>query len=168
MEAEHKIVRKGGFLLHAAYIRHGEGAILFTAPSGTGKSTQAELWRSLRGAELINGDRAAVYSRENGVWVMGVPFSGSSGVAKNVSLPLKAIVYLAQSPLTSITSLSGFRAFRRLWEGCSVNVWNLDDVNTCTQNVMNAIGVVPVFYLACTPDESAVIALEKALMQEEK
>lgn len=168
MEAEHQILGKGGFLLHAAYIRHGDGAILFTAPSGTGKSTQADLWCRTRGAELINGDRAAVCCRENGVWAMGVPFSGSSGVSKNVSLPLKAIVYLSQAPHTSIARLSGFPAFRRLWEGCSINVWNSDDVNTCTQNVMDAIGAVPIFYLACTPDESAVTALENALTQEEK
>jgi hypothetical protein len=44
----------------------------------------------------------------------------------------------------------------------------LEDVNTCTQNVMDAIGAVPVFYLACTPDESAVTALENALTKEEK
>lgn len=163
MEAEYQIVKKGSFLLHASYIRCGSGAIVFTAPSGTGKSTQADLWCKLRGAELINGDRAAVQPRKDGVWACGIPFAGSSGVSKNVALPLKAMVYLSQAPATNITKLSGFRAFRHIWEGCSVNVWNRDVVSACTQNVLNAVAAVPVFHLACTPDESAVIALENAL-----
>ncbi|WP_370839368.1 hypothetical protein [Intestinibacter bartlettii] len=31
--------------------------ILFSAPSGTGKSTQADLWEKYENAEIINGDR---------------------------------------------------------------------------------------------------------------
>lgn len=168
MEAEHQIVQHGGFLLHASYIRWKDRAILFTAPSGTGKSTQAELWCRLRGAELINGDRAAVRS---GSWVQytnvptawGVPFSGSSGVCENVTLPIAAIVHLSQAPTTSIARLTGLKAFRCLWEGCSVNVWDRQDVAVCTDTVMEVIGNVPVYHLACTPDESAVIALEQVL-----
>lgn len=163
MEAEHFIVRNRGFLLHASYIRWNNEAVLFTAPSGTGKSTQADLWCTHRGAELINGDRAVVRVDGEGVYACGLPFSGSSGVGKNVTLPLRAIVYLSQSADTSIQKLQGFRAFRCVWEGCSVNVWNRDDVTKCTQTVLDVLEHVPVYHLSCTPDEAAVSALEKDL-----
>ena len=163
LEAEHHIAQNNGFLLHASYIRVKDQAILFTAPSGTGKSTQADLWCSLRDAELLNGDRAAVMAEPGGVVVRGVPFAGSSNVCKNVVLPLSGIVYLSQAPQTSIERLTGLRAFWYVWEGCSVNVWNRQDVDQCTQTVMDVVQRVPVFHLACTPDESAVIALERAL-----
>lgn len=163
MEAEHFIVQNRGFLLHAAYIRWKDEAILFTAPSGTGKSTQADLWCTHRGAELINGDRAVVRVDENGVYACGLPFSGSSGVGKNVTLPLRAIVYLSQSSDISVQKLQGFRAFRRIWEGCSVNIWNQDDVTKCTQTVLDALERTPVYHLSCTPDEAAVLALENVL-----
>lgn len=163
MEAEHRIVQGGGFLLHASYICHGGKAILFTAPSGTGKSTQAELWCRLRGARLLNGDRAAVMAEPETIMVRGVPFAGSSGVFENEAFPLAAIVYLSQASETVITPLTGVRAFRSVWEGCSVNIWNPEDVTACTETVLAAIQRVPVFHLACTPDESAVKALEQEM-----
>lgn len=163
MEAEHLVVRRRGFLLHASCIRVGDRAILFTAPSGTGKSTQADLWQRLRGAEVINGDRAALMKESEGITVRGIPFAGSSGISKNVSLPLGAIVYLSQGPNNTIRRLSGVEAFRRIWEGCSVNVWNREDLDACAQTVSEVLETVPVYHLICTPDERAVICLEQQI-----
>lgn len=165
LEAEHLIVRGRGFLFHCSYIEYRGSAILFTAPSGVGKSTQAELWRRYRGAEIINGDRAAVCLTEQGFEARGIPFSGSSGISHDRSLPLKAIVCLSQAPETTIRPLTGVRAFRLLWEGVSVYTWDREDVALCSETVMKTLEQVPVFHLACTPDESAVLALEKALAQ---
>ena len=50
----------GGAILHSSFIEVGGKAVLFTAPSGTGKSTQAGLWRENRGAVVINGDRSVL------------------------------------------------------------------------------------------------------------
>jgi len=164
MEAEHLIVQNRGILIHAAYIQWKNGAILFTAPSGTGKSTQAELWCRFRGAKLINGDRAAVMTTSEDVHACGIPFSGSSGVNKNVTLPLLAVVYLSQGKSNRIQRLSGVQAFRRIWEGCSINVWNRDDLDACTRTVTDIVTRVPVFALSCTPDESAVFCLEQQIL----
>lgn len=160
---EHLLVMHRGVILHASFIRWKDRAILFTAPSETGKSTQAQLWCDLRGAELINGDRAAIRVTGEGIFACGIPFSGSSPVHKNVTLPLAAIVYLGQAPQTTISRLRGVRAFRRVWEGCSVNTWNPEDLEKASQTVAEVIAGVPVFYLPCTPDESAVEALQHQL-----
>ena len=167
MEAEHLFAEHDAVLLHAACIEWEGAAVLFTAPSGTGKSTQADLWCRLRGAHLVNGDRAVLRQEREGIRVYGVPFSGSSGVSENVNLPLRAVVYLSQAPETSCTVLRGREAFFRIWEGCSINVWNRQDITACTQTVSEIVASVPVFHLACTPDASAVIALEQALRQGE-
>lgn len=161
--AERLVAQTGGFLFHSAYIEANGAAILFTAPSGTGKSTQAELWKKLRGAEIINGDRSAVMVEKGGVFVYGVPFSGSSDICKNKTLPLKAIVCLKQAPSTTIRRLHGAEAFMRMWEGCNVNIWDKNDVSAVSKAVEQVILNVPVFELACTPDESAVCAVEGAL-----
>ena len=163
LAAEHLVARNGGFIFHSSYIaRNGKG-ILFTAPSGTGKSTQADLWEQLRGAEILNGDRSAVRMVEGTALVYGIPFAGSSKICRNVTLPLDAIVYLKQAPATTIRRLRGAEAFRRVWEGCSVNTWDRMDVELVSETVQQILANVPVFELACTPDESAVIALEGAL-----
>lgn len=162
---EHLAVEAGSVLLHCAYIDAGGQGILFTAPSGTGKSTQAELWRKFRDAEIINGDRAAIRFYEGEALAMGIPFCGSSTYCENRTLPLRAIVYLGQAPETTIRSVKGFAAFRRIWEGCSVNSWDRNNVEKATEILMNILDRVPVFLLNCTPDESAVLALERALQE---
>lgn len=165
LEAEHLAVTRNGFLFHCSYIDWQNSAILFTAPSGVGKSTQAELWRRYRDAKIINGDRAVVRLGEKGVEAWGVPFSGSSGISHRSCLPVKAIVCLSQAPKTTIRRLSGVRAFRSIWEGCSLHTWDRDDVTRCSETVLQVVSQIPVFHLACTPDESAVCALEDALSQ---
>lgn len=161
--AEHLIARAGGFIFHCSYIEHHGKAILFTAPSETGKSTQAELWHRCRGAEIINGDRAAVRIVGGQVMAEGIPFAGSSQYCNNRSLPIEAIVYLGQAPVTSIRRMRGYEVFARVWEGVSVNTWDKTDVEMVSSAVQKIAETIPVFHLPCTPDESAVIALERSL-----
>lgn len=160
---EHLIARAGGYILHCSYVVHNGRAILFTAPSETGKSTQAELWKEFRGARIINGDRAAVRTVDGVPMAEGIPFAGSSQYCLNESWPLAAVVYLGQAKETTIHRLRGGQAFSRIWEGCTVNVWDQKDVELVTNSVMQTISSVPVYRLDCTPDESAVRALEAML-----
>lgn len=166
LDVEHLVASSGGVILHASYIAWQGKAIVFTAPSETGKTTQAELWKTHRGAEIINGDRVALI-RENGILcAAGLPFAGSSPYCENVTMPLGAVVYLKQAPMTAIRDLRGREAFRRVWEGCCVNTWNRGDVERAVNLVEGILAQVPVFELACTPDESAVAALEAQLRKQ--
>ena len=94
-------------LMHASYIEVDGEAILFTAPCGTGKSTQAELWRKFAGATVINGDKAGVSCIDGRFFACGVPFCGTSGICENKTLPLKAIVELGQSKQNTVRRLTG-------------------------------------------------------------
>ncbi len=166
MSAEHLVAQNGGFVFHSSFVEYGGKGILFTAPSGTGKSTQADLWKKYRDAEIINGDRSVVRITDAGIVACGIPFAGSSQICLNKTLPLGAIVYLKQAPQNRIRRLGGSEAFCRIWEGCSVNTWDKADVAAMSETVQQVIGAVPMFELACTPDEEAVKTLEKALKQE--
>ena len=163
MAVEHMIAQNRGFVFHCSYIDHGGKAILFTAPSGTGKSTQADLWHTFRDAEIINGDRAAVRLKNGVLLAEGIPFAGSSEHCKNRSLPIEAIVYLEQATRTTIRKLGGYEAFSKIWEGVSVNTWDKTDMELVSAVVQKTAVEIPIFNLTCTPDESAVIALEEAL-----
>ena len=158
MLAEH-----GGVVLHSSYIitQRGE-ALLFSAPSGTGKSTQAELWRSYAGAKVINGDRALVKA-ENGVTANGILFSGTSGISENVTAPLRAIVLLRQSEKNEIRSVSGKEAFMRLLPQCSYYPDEEENLRIVTGILAEIISAVPVYDFGCVPDESAVSALSEVL-----
>ena len=92
-------------LLHTSFIKWQGKAILFTAPSGTGKSTQADLWRRIEGAEIINGDRA-VLRKEGGIWkAWGLPYAGSSRIFRNESAPVGAIVVLRKNDRNELRRL---------------------------------------------------------------
>lgn len=164
--AEHLVARNHGFLLHCSFIARNGKAILFTAPSETGKSTQAELWREYRGTHIINGDRAAVRLADGVLMAEGIPFAGSSRYCENQSLPIEAIVYLGQAPKTTIRKLRGYEAFARIWEGVSVDTWDREDLELVSHVVQKTAESIPVYHLPCTPDESAVVALEEALRKQ--
>ena len=163
LESERLIALNQGLLLHSSYINYKNKGILFTAPSGTGKSTQADLWHELRGAEILNGDRCAIRKIDGIFYTMGVPFSGSSNICKNVTLPLSCIVYLGQAKSTTITKLEGYEAFKRLWEGVGVNLWDKENTDIISTLVSEIVENIPIYYLNCTPDELAVQALEGVL-----
>ena len=157
------LLEQGGVVLHASYILHRGRSLLFSAPSGTGKSTQAALWARLRGAEIVNGDRALLRAREGCFQAHGICFSGTSGICGNRSAPLSALVVLGQAERSTCRRLGGLDAFRALLPQCAYRTWNPQDVAAATDTLSRLIGETPVLRLDCLPDESAVKALEECL-----
>lgn len=149
-------------IFHASYIEHKGSGILFTAPSGTGKSTQAELWRVHRSARVLNGDKAGVTLREMPM-AHGLPFAGTSKICENVSLPLRGIVVLSQAPVNSIRRLRPSEAVAALCSNLFVDQVIPEEWSLALNLLLDLVAAVPVYALACTPDERAVQTLEQAL-----
>lgn len=150
-------------LFHASYINYNGEAILFTANSGVGKSTQADLWRQHMGAEVINGDKAGISVETHGVFAHGLPFCGTSGICKNKSLPLKAIVLLSQAPENKISRVTGVRAIQSLMGNIYLDFVTPGETQQCVDALIELLSTVPVYHLQCTPDENAVKCLAKEL-----
>lgn len=163
---EAMLIHKNRLCLHAACVRTPLGGILFSGPSGIGKSTQAELWCTHRGAKQINGDRP-ILSREGDGWLAwGSPYAGSSRCHVNESCPVTAIVMLRQAKQCGLRRLNRAEAFRAIWSGLTVYTWDKWFVETASDLALELIASVPVFELACTPDEQGVDYLEKELRKE--
>ncbi len=156
------LLPQNAFFIHSSYISVGEKAILFSAPCGTGKSTQAALWEKYRDAEIINGDKAGILV-ENGVHACGVPFCGTSGICKNKNLPLGAIILLSQSETNSIKKLNGIEALQGIVRNIYLDFIAPDEQRKCADLIIELLSCVPVYHLACTPDEEAVKTLENEL-----
>lgn len=159
----HALLEFGAVVLHASYILVDGKAILFSAPSGTGKSTQAQLWEKNRGAEIINGDRALIRKTENGFTAGGIYYSGTSGICRNVTAPLRAIVLLGQSEQSTAEKCGGAEAFRRLFRQCAYTSDFENDPAAVTDILVCAVNNVDIVKLDCLPDESSVKALEDYL-----
>ncbi len=148
---------------HCAYIVYRGGAILFAAPSGTGKSTQAELWRRYCGAEVINGDRALILT-ENGKWLAGgISVCGSSDICKKRTAPLRAIVLLHQGTENAVTPASAAQKYRALLGGAAYHRWIPEEGELAMALCEAVLEDVPIISYQCRPDRDAVETLLRSL-----
>lgn len=157
------LLEDGGLLLHAALIRWQGAGVVFSAPSGTGKSTQAELWRHHAGAEVLNGDRAGLMFRDGGWEAWGLPCAGSSGIYRNERAPLRAIAVLRQGPENRVTPLRPARAFVALLPEITVHRWDRDFTQRAAESLEQLVTQVPAYILECRPDQGAVEVLRAVL-----
>ena len=154
------------FLLHACCVETELGGILFSGPSGIGKSTQGHLWCQHEGAEVINGDRPVLYKDGDRWYAYGSPYAGSSNYHKNKRTGVRAIVLLAQAKECSIRKLRKAEAFRKVFAQTTLSAWNPDSINRGCELLEDLIKDIPVYELACTPDERAVELLKRTLKEE--
>lgn len=152
------------FILHSSFISWNGKGILFTAPSGTGKSTQADLWKQYEGADIYNGDRTIVRKIDGKFIGFGSPYAGSSGIYRNESAPICAIVVLTQAPENQIQRLSGKQAFLPLFRETLANTWNPAYMERMTDLLMDAAANIPIFHLTCRPDQDAVNTVKQTIL----
>ena len=82
------------FLMHGAVVAVGDKAWLFTAPSGTGKTTHINLWlNNIPGSYVVNGDKPLIHIGDD-CTVYGTPWAGKEGMNRNVGVKLCGIVIL--------------------------------------------------------------------------
>lgn len=160
---EHVMALFNGVMLHSSFIIHNGEAILFSAPSGTGKSTQADLWNKNMGSTIANGDRSLLRLIDGKITVYSLPYCGTSGIFMNVGAPLKSIVVLRQAPYNKLTRLRPSEAFKYIYSECAADIWYKDDIRTIGDIIEAVITTVPVYMLECLPDVGAVHTLADAL-----
>ena len=160
---ERRITDKNALILHCAYISYQNQAILFSAPSGTGKTTQAILWEKYRGSKTINGDRALLHMMNQQWYARGWPVCGTSGICHNECLPLKAIVLLSQGTQDSICYVKALEIFKLLYSQLTVNSWQSSAVKYTIHLLEHLLRTVPVFQFQCTISSHAVDRLDQVL-----
>ena len=164
IDIEATLLHFDALILHASLISWKGKSIIFSAPSGTGKSTQAELWKQYEDADVLNGDRAAL-RKTDGEWkAFGLPYAGTSGIYRNESVPLKAIVALRQSKENRIRKIQGAEAFKYLYPETMIHRWDREFERKATELLMTVLSDIPVFLLECRPNKEAVTLLKDTLI----
>jgi len=153
-------------VVHSSLIDTPLGGIAFCAPSGVGKSTQARLWQTYRGAETINGDKSAFVCAGENVTFSSVPFCGTSGIIKNKNTAARAAVFLSQSSENTVERVCAGEIFRLLSRDTIADTAVTQFGRKAVELIMNIAGKLSFYSMGCTPDERAVIALENALSGE--
>ena len=90
------LLEKDILLVHGSTVAADGNAYLFTARSGTGKSTHTRLWKQVFGdrAVMVNDDKPFLELRPDCVIAHGSPWSGKHGLDCNISVPLSGICLL--------------------------------------------------------------------------
>ena len=106
------------FLFHGSAISVDDRAVLFTAKSGTGKSTHTKLWRDMFGerAVMINDDKPLLRVTDDGVVVYGTPWDGKHRISTNCKKPLEAICILERGEENQIRQISAREALPMLMQ----------------------------------------------------
>lgn len=159
------LLEQGTLTMHASFICHGGEGILFSGPSGIGKSTQADLWQQYRGAQVINGDRVLITPGDNGTMVASHYLSGTSGVCNNVTSPLKAIVMLEQAGENAIRPTSALQILRLVMGQIDYTVSDREQLVKVSGLVEKMLQNTTVCRYGCRIDENAVEILEKYLYE---
>ena len=153
-------------LVHASVIRNAGYGYLFTAPSGTGKSTHTHLWyKHIPGSDLMNDDNPVVRIVDGEVRIYGSPWSGKTPCYRNLSYPLGGIVLLSQAPYNKIHRLQGIHAYVALVPSISGKRWD-KRIADGLHNTENALAMnVPTWHLECLPDEAAAQLCHKNIVR---
>lgn len=95
-------------LFHGSCLSIDGQGVLFTAKSGTGKSTHTRLWRQVFGdrVQMINDDKPFLHIADAGVTVYGTPWRGKHRLGGNYSAPLRAIVFVCRGEENRVEPVS--------------------------------------------------------------
>lgn len=150
-------------LLHASYVDYEGNGIIFTGPSGIGKTTQAELWEKYRNATIVNGDKVFVRLVDDKFHAYGSPWKGSSEYGINKKSELKGIVVLLQSDKNSIRKINSIEAMQLFFPHVFLPRWD----EACMHDLLNSFNLLlektPIWLLECNLEEEAVKITEKAI-----
>lgn len=110
---EYVLSNCNGIIFHSSALAVDNQAYLFTAPSGTGKSTHASLWRELLGDKvvMINDDKPIIRYEDGDFYVYGTPWNGKHRLGENIRVKLKAICELKRGTENSIKKISPMEMF---------------------------------------------------------
>ena len=152
-----KLPNLGGFIFHGAAISYDGKGYIFTAPSGTGKSTHIKLWRKYLGRDvgIINGDKPVITIDGKGVFVHGTPWAGKELWQKNVCFPIGGICLLKRgesniiSPADIGNNLPFIFSQAYLSKDSSVTLKTMDLLDGLLKNT-------PVYEFYCDISETAV------------
>lgn len=149
--------------IHGASINDANTSIIISAPSQTGKSTHAKLWLELDPTVSIqNDDKPLIGKKDQKIIVFSSPFSGKTSHNQNIEIPLKALIFLEQSPIDSIEPMSKDDIIKDMMK----NIMRPGDSLTW-ENILSLIHEIieniPIYRLKATPHITAAILLRNTL-----
>lgn len=164
-----QLISFDGMMLHASAVMMDGKAYLFSAPSGTGKSTHTTLWRKVFGEDrvrILNDDKPAM-RRIDGKWyAFGTPWSGKYDISINEKVPLAGICMLGRGVENKIERYGGPKAIHAILEQ-TLRPKNPELMQKLLTLLSELLSEVPVWKMECNMDDEAALMSHKIMSGEE-
>ena len=162
------LISVGGMMLHASAVVVDDSAYLFSAPSGTGKSTHTTLWlRRFPDAYILNDDKPALFFQDGQVCAAGTPFSGKFDISVNRTVRLRAIAFIERSETNRIEQIPEKRGLYELLNQ-TARPDSVELYQKLLQNVAAILTRTPIYKLYCNMDDDAATVAYEAMRKGEK
>lgn len=167
---EKHLVLRNSFVFHCSYLDFEGKAILFSGPSGIGKTTHTNLWCQYLPdrAKVLNGDKCLLSREGNTFYANGWPICGSSGICYNERREVRAVVLLQQAPENRLIEEKKILTFRRVLEQLTVNYWNREFTDAAMTFADSLVSTLPCFTYGCNISREAVDILYQQLITSNK
>lgn len=162
-----KLLNYKGCLLHSSAIVVDNESYLFSATSGTGKSTHTGLWMKYlenKNKYIINDDKPAIRIIDNKIWTYGTPFSGEKDINENKRAKLKAICFIERSETNSIERIKNDEAIKLFLEQTLTEI-SVEKMMKLLETLDTIIKQIPVYKLKCNMSEEAVRLAYKTMKE---
>ncbi|MBE6748790.1 MAG: hypothetical protein E7557_06125 [Ruminococcaceae bacterium] len=151
-----EIVKFDGVMLHASAVQYENFAYLFSADSGTGKSTHTHLWlKKFPGAEILNDDKPAIRCIDGKYYAFGTPWSGKYDESVNTMTEIAGITFLSRGEANEITRVTGEDVMIDFLNQ-TVRPGKKDYMISFMETLDKILSDVPVFRLKCNISPEAV------------
>ena len=142
-----------GFIVHSAGFAFGDVGIVVPGVSGAGKSTLTSLLsQAIPEMTVLSDERIIVRSRNGAFEAWGTPWMGTAGIARNLGVPLRALVFLAQNPQHGISAIPAREAVRRLFGVLACPLYDAERSELVLRTVERLVSMVPTFELRFARD----------------
>lgn len=158
-----------GMFFHSSSLMLDNEAYVFTAPSGTGKSTHTALWRKHFGSRvtMINDDKPIIRKLDGRFYICGTPWMGKSDIGNNVKAPIKAVYIIERSTDNFAKKISVGQYFNQVLEATLIPT-DRENMSKLLDLLDGLFSDVPLYLLKCNKEIDAVKAAYEAVNKNSK
>jgi len=151
-----KILSYDAMLMHCAAVAVDGEAYLFTAASGTGKTTHINLWRKKFGDRflVVNGDKPILRMRKGKFFACGTPWRGKENYGHNVVAPVKAVCILERGEKNEIEKIAPHEAISTMLTQ-TLRTSDMREMEKSLVLIDKLLNSVPFYRLRCNMEPEA-------------
>ena len=159
----------GGAVLHGSAIAYKGRGVIFSAPSGTGKSTHTGIWKQCFGDDVIfiNDDKPALRFEQEAVYMYGTPWSGKTALNTNMRVPLHAVVFVERGEKNAVRRLDLTESIFFLQTQVIQPCHDAEIGSALIDKMIEVATRVPIYMLTCNMDSEAAYVARAAVFANE-